>query len=166
MLKNLTQAELKMIKIIEQDFDQFIYPMQTNDLYNVQAGIERLYYHPATGAPIHINDLNNDSDEEKDPEWLKDYSTMLINDFTDVNEGEKAIMNLWNMHCTRHNLVANIFVYDSCRLFIEKNWSEIKRQRLRNCCIIHFNNLYESKLFNIDKFLLLIKYLDQFLESI
>ena len=41
----------------------------------------------------------------------------MIDEFTDVNEGEKEVMKLWNLHGMKHGLVTNfsiidLFIYD------------------------------------------------------
>jgi hypothetical protein len=51
----LTPSELTAINLIQQQQQQLNYPMQPNNLYNSQAGMERLYYHTATTLPIHVN---------------------------------------------------------------------------------------------------------------
>ncbi len=37
-----------------------------------------------------------------DPEWLKIKTSKMIDDFTDVNDGEKEFMKIWNNHVQKY----------------------------------------------------------------
>jgi hypothetical protein len=37
-----------------------------------------------------------------DPEWLQLKTSKMIDDFTDVNEGEKEFMKIWNNHVQKY----------------------------------------------------------------
>jgi polycomb protein SUZ12 len=39
---------------------------------------------------------------EPDPEWLQRTTKQMIDEFTDVNDGEKNLMKLWNLHVMKH----------------------------------------------------------------
>ena len=62
----------------------------------------RLYHHTSTCLPIQAKELDVDSEGETDPEWLRIKTCMMIDEFTDVNEGEKELMKLWNLHVLKH----------------------------------------------------------------
>lgn len=62
----------------------------------------RLYHHTSTCLPIHPREIDVDSEGEPDPEWLRVKTTMMIDEFTDVNEGEKELMKLWNLHVMKY----------------------------------------------------------------
>jgi len=42
------------------------------------------------------------SEDEFDPPWLRAKIERTIDDFMDVNEGEKELMTLWNLHMTKN----------------------------------------------------------------
>jgi len=46
--------------------------------------------------------MEGDSEGENDPPWLQKKTMMMIDEFTDVNEGEKELMKMWNLHVMRH----------------------------------------------------------------
>jgi len=46
--------------------------------------------------------MDVDSEGEHDPKWLQTKTMMMIDDFTDVNEGEKELMKMWNLHVMKH----------------------------------------------------------------
>lgn len=66
------------------------------------AVLDRLYHHTSTCLPIQAKELDVDSEGEGDPEWLRTKTCMMIDEFSDVNEGEKELMKLWNLHVLRH----------------------------------------------------------------
>ena len=52
--------------------------------------------------PIGAHELDEDSEGEHDSLWMRSKTVTMIDDFSDVNEGEKEIMKLWNVHVMRH----------------------------------------------------------------
>lgn len=63
-----------------------------------------------TCLPIQAKELDVDSEAESDPEWLRIKTCMMIDEFTDVNEGEKELMKLWNLHVLKHKFVPYILI--------------------------------------------------------
>lgn len=61
-------------------------------------GHNRIYFHTETCLPIPAKELDYDSEGEKDPKWLQRKTKQMIDEFSDVNEGEKELMKLWNLH--------------------------------------------------------------------
>jgi len=158
---DLTPAEITAINLIQQHQQQLNYPMQANGLYNAQAGMERLYYHTTTTLPIGVNELDVDSDNDLDPDWLKEYTTLLINEFADVNEGEKAIMRLWNLHLLHHNFVADSQVYRACELFISEQTPNLVKLNLFNNFLLHLANLHDYGLLKPQEILNLVDLLHE-----
>lgn len=68
---------------------------------NIAVG-NRTYYHPKTGLPILPNEFDYDSDAETDPSWLQKEMNKNVDKFTDVNEGVKEIMKMWNLHMLKY----------------------------------------------------------------
>ena len=50
-----------------------------------------------TCLPIAPHELDEDSEGDDYFEWMKAKTTAMIDDFSDVNSGEKEIMKLWNV---------------------------------------------------------------------
>lgn len=50
-------------------------------------GHNRLYHHTTTCLPIYPKEMDVDSEGENDPEWLRNKTMTMIDEFTDVNEG-------------------------------------------------------------------------------
>lgn len=64
------------------------------------SGHNRLYHYSTTCLPIPSHAILHGENEEDqpDPEWLKIKTSKMIDDFTDVNPGEKEFMKMWNHH--------------------------------------------------------------------
>lgn len=71
----------------------------------LKTGHNRLYHHTMTCLPVCPKELDVDSEGEGDPEWLQHKTKQMIDEFTDVNEGEKELMKLWNLHVMKFGFV-------------------------------------------------------------
>ena len=140
---DLTSSEQAALNFVQHQLQLMNYPMQPNNLYNCQAGIEHVYFHTTTTLPIHVNELDYDSDNDLDPDWLKEQTTLLINEFADVNDGEKNIMRLWNLHCLHYNFIADSQVYYACELFIKEQTHNLIHLNLFNNFLLHLANLFD-----------------------
>ena len=65
----------------------------------------RLYHHTATCLPVQPHELDEDSEGEHDSKWVRTKTKMMIDEFTDVNGGEKELMKMWNLHVMKHKFV-------------------------------------------------------------
>lgn len=71
----------------------------------------RLYHHTSTCLPIYPREMDVDSEDESDPIWLRKKTAMMIDEFTDVNDGEKEIMKMWNLHVMKEGCVHFFSIY-------------------------------------------------------
>jgi polycomb protein SUZ12 len=116
--------------------------------------LEKLFYHTRTCSTISVGELNNnliDSDDELDPEWLKEQTGLFIQEFADVNSGEKEIMRLWNLHILHNNFIADSQVFNACETFIEYFGSFILENNLVNNFYLHLANLSDYGLLDANK---------------
>ncbi|RWS30847.1 Polycomb protein Su-like protein [Leptotrombidium deliense] len=107
------------------------------------AGHNRLYYHTNTCMPISAEEMDEDSEAENDPEWLRIKTQLMIDEFTDVNEGEKEVMKLWNLHVMKYGFVGDCQIGVACNKFVDNNWREIQSRNLYNNFVTHLSNLYD-----------------------
>lgn len=63
---------------------------------------------------------SSDSETETSSEWLRQFVCAQIDDFTDLNPGEKRLMTLWNMHQLRH-----MFLYTIALFFLFSRTSRV-----------------------------------------
>lgn len=107
-------------------------------------GHNRLYYHSQSCTPIHtVDEFEADSEGEPDPEWLTQNCKKLVDEFTDVNEGEKALMNMWNAHVMARNDVGDLQMVDACDTFIDRFGRELVQKNLYRNFLLHLTNLFD-----------------------
>ena len=66
--------------------------------------------------------MDVDSENESDPKWLQKKTTMMIDDFTDVNDGEKELMKMWNLHIMKYGYVIRMYLLH--KIFRTYNFKE------------------------------------------
>lgn len=106
-------------------------------------GHNRLYHHTTTCIPIYAKEMDMDSEGEYDPEWLQAKTTMMIDEFTDVNEGEKELMKMWNLHIMRNGFVGDCQIPLACTLFIQHKGKELLLKNLYRNFVVHMCSLFD-----------------------
>lgn len=109
-------------------------------------GHHRMYFHSETTLPIRTTEKDQDSEDETIPEWMRVKTIQLIDEFTDVNDGEKELMKLWNLHLMKNSYIADFQVLEACRSFIDKNSQELKERNLQRNFLLHLVNLHDFNL--------------------
>lgn len=109
-------------------------------------GHNRVYFHSNTCLPMKPDDLEFDSEDEIDPEWLRVRTQQMIDEFTDVNDGEKKLMKLWNLHVMKKGYIADLQIPEACKAFVRDYGSEIVEKNLCRNFLLHLVNLND---FNI-----------------
>ncbi|KAJ8319228.1 hypothetical protein KUTeg_004319 [Tegillarca granosa] len=109
-------------------------------------GHNRLYYHTWTTQPVTPKEIHVDSEDENDPVWLRQKTVKMIDEFTDVNEGEKELMKLWNLHIMKYNFIADCQIPEACEKFVENHGKEVILQNLCRNFILHMVNLFDFSL--------------------
>uniref|UniRef100_A0A1I8P8F2 Uncharacterized protein n=1 Tax=Stomoxys calcitrans TaxID=35570 RepID=A0A1I8P8F2_STOCA len=134
--------------------DEFL-ELDEDDLSNQRpyiTGHNRLYHHTETCLPVHPKELDIDSEGESDPLWLRQKTIQMIDEFTDVNEGEKELMKLWNLHVMKHGFVGDCQLPIACEMFLETNGYEIIRKNIYRNFILHMSSLYDYGLVSPETF--------------
>jgi len=109
------------------------------------SGHNRLYHYSTTCLPIPPHAILNSvqEEDETDPEWLKVKTSKMIDDFTDVNEGEKDFMKMWNHHVQHFTFVGDCQMPQALTMFLDSRGKDIIQKNLfRNFCL-HLVNLFE-----------------------
>jgi len=109
-------------------------------------GHHRMYFHSETTLPIRTAEKDQDSEDETIPEWMRVKTIQLIDEFTDVNDGEKELMKLWNLHLMKNSYIADFQVTEACRSFIDKYSQELKDKNLERNFLLHLVNLHDFNL--------------------
>lgn len=103
----------------------------------------------------HQEDFDVDSEGETDPGWLREHTKKLIEDFTDVNEGEKEMLKMWNLHVMKHNFVGYTQMALASEMFVNEHGDELLAKNLYRNFLLHLTNLFDyqmlsnSQLFSI-----------------
>lgn len=115
-----------------------------DDEVDVDVCSGRLYYHTSTCLPVKPNEVDIDSEADVDPDWLQERTQLMIDEFTDVNEGEKEILKLWNLHIMRnYKYKSDTMIRQACLDFVDKEGSTILAKNLSKNLTLHMVNLHE-----------------------
>lgn len=87
--------------------------------------------------------MDIDSEGENDPKWLQTKTMMMIDDFTDVNEGEKELMKMWNLHVMKHGYVGDCQIPLACQMFLENKGKELLMKNLYRNFVLHMCSLFD-----------------------
>ncbi|XP_074648810.1 polycomb protein SUZ12-like [Tubulanus polymorphus] len=117
---------------------------------SLRDGHNRLYYHTESNQPVHPSEIIVDSEGENDPAWLRQKTIALIDDFTDVNEGEKEIMKMWNLHTMHENYIGDCQLAIACSTFIERFGRTVLEKNLTKNLMLHMVSLYDFSLIKPD----------------
>uniref|UniRef100_A0A672T043 Polycomb protein suz12-A n=1 Tax=Sinocyclocheilus grahami TaxID=75366 RepID=A0A672T043_SINGR len=118
------------------------------------SGHNRLYFHSDSCMPLRPQEMDVDSEDERDPAWLREKTVMQIDEFTDVNEGEKEVMKMWNLHVMKHGFIADTQMNQACMLFVEQHGTTIIEKNLCRNVLLHLVSMHDFGLVNtgnIDK---------------
>ncbi|CAG9771037.1 unnamed protein product [Ceutorhynchus assimilis] len=106
-------------------------------------GHNRLYHHTNTCLPIFPKEMDCDSEGENDPEWLQNKTRMMIDEFTDVNEGEKELMKMWNLHVMKYGYVGDCQIPRACQMFVQQKGKELLLKNLYRNFVLHLTSLFD-----------------------
>ncbi|XP_062853425.1 polycomb protein suz12-B [Trichomycterus rosablanca] len=110
------------------------------------SGHNRLYFHSDSCMPLRPQEMDLDSEDERDPEWLKEKTATQIEEFTDVNEGEKEVMKLWNLHVMKSGFIADNQMNQAIMLFVENCGPHIARRNLWRNFLLHLVSMHDFNL--------------------
>lgn len=103
----------------------------------------RMYHHTMTCLPVHPKELDIDSEGESDPLWLQHKTMQMIDEFTDVNEGEKELMKMWNLHVMKYGYVGDCQIPVALDMFIDCRGRDLLRKNLYRNFILHVCSMFD-----------------------
>uniref|UniRef100_A0A182FB43 Uncharacterized protein n=1 Tax=Anopheles albimanus TaxID=7167 RepID=A0A182FB43_ANOAL len=128
-------------------------------------GHNRMYYHTMTCLPVHPRELDHDSESESDPLWLQHKTKQMIDEFTDVNEGEKEIMKMWNLHVMKYGYVGDCQIPIALDMFVEMRGREVWSRNLYRNFVLHMCSMGDFNLVSPEVQLRIIRKLRKILSS-
>lgn len=117
--------------------------MKISDVFIYIINFFRLYHHTITCLPVYPKELEVDSEGETDPLWLQQKTMMMIDEFTDVNEGEKELMKMWNLHVMKYNFVGDCQIPITCQMFLQNKGKELLQKNLYRNFVLHMCSLHD-----------------------
>lgn len=96
---------------------------------------------------------------ELDPEWLRVHTQNLLEDFTDVNEGEKEMLKMWNLHVMKHNFVGYTQMALASEMFVNEHGDEILAKNLYRNFVLHLTNLHDYDMLTSGQMFSIVKQL-------
>lgn len=106
-------------------------------------GHSRMYHHTMTCLPVHPKELDIDSEGESDPLWLQYKTMQMIDEFTDVNEGEKELMKMWNLHVMKYGYVGDCQIPIALDMFIDCRGRELLKKNLYRNFVLHMSSMFD-----------------------
>ncbi|XP_076121182.1 polycomb protein suz12-A-like isoform X2 [Alosa pseudoharengus] len=138
---------------VKPSLSEFLEPEEGADVEQQQrtytSGHNRLYFHSDNCVPLRAQEMDEDSEDERDPYWLREKTVMQIDDFTDVNEGEKEVMKLWNLHVMKHGFIADNQMNHACMTFVEKYGGDIVEKNLCRNFVLHLVSMHDFNLVSV-----------------
>ncbi|XP_058054537.1 polycomb protein suz12 isoform X2 [Anopheles bellator] len=113
-------------------------------------GHNRMYHHTMTCLPVHPKELDIDSEAESDPLWLQHKTMQMIDEFTDVNEGEKELMKMWNLHVMKYGYVGDCQIPIALEMFIDLRGRELWARNLYRNFVLHMSSMFDFGLVSAD----------------
>lgn len=110
------------------------------------SGHNRLYFHSDSCMPLRPQEMDEDSEDERDPEWLREKTATQLDEFTDVNEGEKEVMKLWNLHVMKNGFIADNQMNQAIMLFVENCGAHVTRRNLCRNFLLHLVSMHDFNL--------------------
>lgn len=107
-------------------------------------GHNRLYHYSTTCLPQPPHAIIQPSTEDQvDPPWLNTKICRMLDEFSDVNEGEKEFMKIWNLHIQHYTYVGDCQMNLALKMFIEEKGRELLQKNLYRNFVLHVCNLFE-----------------------
>uniref|UniRef100_A0AAY4BDN3 Polycomb protein VEFS-Box domain-containing protein n=1 Tax=Denticeps clupeoides TaxID=299321 RepID=A0AAY4BDN3_9TELE len=72
-----------------------------------------------------------------------------IEEFMDVNEGEKEVMKLWNLHVMKYGFIADNQMNQACLLFVENCAAHIISRNLCRNVLLHLVSMHDFNLVSV-----------------
>ncbi|CAL8328832.1 unnamed protein product [Lota lota] len=113
------------------------------------SGHNRLYFHSDSCMPLRPQEMEEDSEDERDPEWLREKTATQLEEFTDVNEGEKEVMKLWNLHVMQNGFIADNQMNQASMVFVETCGPFIARRNLCRNFLLHLVSMHDFNLVSL-----------------
>lgn len=104
----------------------------------------------------HQIDFDEDSEGEHDNDWQRKFTQRQLDEFLDVNEGEKEMFILWNLYVMKNNFIGYCKIPEACSAFVDIHGAEILQKKLYRNFMLHLCNLSDNGLLTNGEFLAIV----------
>jgi hypothetical protein len=101
------------------------------------------FFHIASGQSMTVDELDADSDDEVTTSFEVSMRNHGINDYLEINQQEKDMMCLWNLHINSFPSHGDRMLPIVCIRFIHRFANVIITKKLRFPLLLHFLNLWD-----------------------
>jgi len=102
---------------------------------------KRAYYNTKTNQPMSRREIEEPSVLDLQPPWQLEKACRNIDEFSDLNNGEKELMKLWNEFMGKSNFVGDCQIPKAIEIFIESYGIMIMERKLYKNFVLHLINL-------------------------
>lgn len=112
----------------------------------------RDYYHSTSFIKFKDNEWENDvdSDDEVDHSWRRGLEKSELQEFTDIPNVEKDLMQMWNAFVRSDTIIRKKSIPQKCLNFIDMNATTIRDEGLGEQLPWHLINLWDEGLISSD----------------
>lgn len=161
----------RSISEIDDNFDlnnnpKVKYSRRDPDLNKFKAIDERTFYHIHSNQPYSTEDIDEDSSDEMEiAKVFQRVRQTELNDFIDVNDGEKQMMNLWNMFLNNQKCLGCKQMPVICRLFIDAHFRDVIEKKLYRNFLLHLCTLCDVDIITQRHFVDIVKHFKRSVSS-
>uniref|UniRef100_H2LEJ8 SUZ12 polycomb repressive complex 2 subunit b n=1 Tax=Oryzias latipes TaxID=8090 RepID=H2LEJ8_ORYLA len=112
------------------------------------SGHNRLYFHSDSCMPLRPQEMEVDSEDERDPEWLREKTSMVrTGEICDSGNWRKKIWGFLNEHTVKKNIfIADNQMNQAIMLFVENRGAHIIRRNLCRNFLLHLVSMHDFNL--------------------
>lgn len=104
---------------------------------------QKSYIFRETNMPMPIHEVVKPQIEDLQTSWVLEQIERNIDDFTDVNDGEKIFMKMWSIFITKFTATGDCHLPRIIDIFIELKGREIIERKLQKNFMLHLINVFD-----------------------
>lgn len=104
---------------------------------------QKTYFFRETNLPMPFHEVVKPQIEDLQTSWVLEQIERNIDEFTDVNDGEKAFMKMWSIFMTKFTATGDCHLPRIIDIFIELKGKEIIERKLQKNFMLHLINVFD-----------------------
>uniref|UniRef100_A0A914UI07 Polycomb protein VEFS-Box domain-containing protein n=1 Tax=Plectus sambesii TaxID=2011161 RepID=A0A914UI07_9BILA len=164
IISNKCEARFKRKQSQQRDLVEFSRPTEklVNRLTRSLNGHVRTYFNARTRQPLPAPP-SKPTPVLTDPDWLKSAIARKMDEFSDLNNGEKQLMVMWNVFLAKkeHRCIGDCMLMRALCKFIDAHGKQIVSKHLLGNFFCHLANLEEQGLITGEQISTLVSMITQ-----